>query len=200
MRQLFEQPRKAQTYDMVFELEYFLNLKLKISCGFSTQNGFKPMIWLHYKNKHFIGLDREEWLRLMHYRTYISSVLSQREFLNSVNLIDDTTERNTEYIFQYKNGSYRLIIQQDKFKIKIEPDTWKSLIDVGIFLTSIVCWNGILRKQILHFYYDFYIPTCSVLRKTNIQFSDIKGINERDIEVDLTRLCYEIGKKCKAKL
>lgn len=194
------QRRQPQIYDVVFEMEYFLNLKLKVTCGFSTAFGFKPMIWLHYKDKQFIGFGREEWLHLMSYKDYISSTLSQREFLNSINLIENTSEEDTEYSFKYKNGVCYLIIQQEKYKIKIDPETWKSLIGIGIFLTSILCWNGILRKQLLHFYYNYYIPTCSTLKKTEILLSDISGINERDIEIDLTRLCYEIGKKMQNKI
>lgn len=200
VKNLFQQGRKAEIHDVVFDLEYFLNLKLKVSCGFSTTLEFKPMIWLHYRCKHFIGLDREEWLHLMSYKDYISNVLSQREFLNSMNLLNNTTEKDTEYTFQYINGICRLIIQQQNYKIKIDLDTWQSLIRIGIFLTSILCWNGILRKQITHFYYNYYIPTCSSLKKTNILLSEINGINEKDIEIDLTRLCYEIGRKMQKKI
>lgn len=194
------QRRQPQIYDVVFEMEYFLNLKLKVVCGFSTLFGFKPMIWFHYKDKQFIGFDREEWLHLMSYKEYISNTLSQREFLKSINLIENTSENEIQYTFKYKNGVFYLVIRQGEYKIKIDPDTWKSIIRIGVFLTSILCWNGILRKQLLHFYYQYYIPACSVLKKTNIQLSDIKGISERDIEIDLTRLCYEIGKKMHNKI
>lgn len=201
VKNFFQQGRKAErVYDVVFDMEYYITLKLMLSCGFSTIFGFKPMIWLHYKCKYFIGMDREEWLHLMGYKEYISNVLSQREFLNSLNMIDNGSERSVKYTFQYKYGNYRLIVQQGNCKIKIDMEAWESLMRTRIFLTTILCWNSILRKQILHFYYDYYIPTCCRLKKTNIQLNEINGITEKDIEIDLTRLCYEIGKKMQSKI
>lgn len=196
---MFNLKRKPQIYDCVFELEYFINLKLKISCGFST-SGFKPMVWLHYKNKNFIGFDRDEWTYLMSYKEYILATLHQYEFLDFLNLINKDDKRDIEYSFQYKNSICYMILQQDNYKIKIDPDTWKSLTQIGIFLTAFLNWNSILRKQILYFYYDYYIPTCALLNKTNVQLNDIKGINERDVEIDLIRLCYEFGRKMPNKI
>lgn len=194
------QGRVPKIFDCVFDMEYFLSLKLKVSCGFSTILGFKPMIWFHYKNKHFIGFDREEWLHLMSYKDYISNTLSQREFTNFINLIDNTREKDTTYSFQHKNGSCHLIIHQGIYKIKINLDAWDSVCRIGVFLTTMLCWNGVLRKQLLHFYYQYYIPSCALLNKTQIQLGDIMGINEKDVEADLTRLCYEIGKKMQSKI
>lgn len=194
------QGRSPKIYDCVFDLEYFLSLKVKVSCGFSTILRFKPMIWLHYKDKQFIGFDREEWLYLMSCKDFISNTLSQRELTNFINLIDNTREKNTTYSFRYKKNNLRLIIQQGIHEIKINLDTWNSLIRVGIFLTSILCWNGILRKQLLHFYHQYYIPSCAILNKTQIELGDIMGINGRDVEIDLSRLCYEIGNKMQSKI
>lgn len=192
--------RKPQIYDVIFEMEYFLNLKLKISCGFSTTLAFKPVIWLHYKDKQFIQLDREEWLHLMSYKDYIHNTLNQNVFLDLINLIDNDCVRDIEYSFQYKNGICYIIFKQGRNEIKIDPGTWRSLTRIGAFLTTLLCWNTILQKQILHFYNQYYIPTCSVLNKTNINFYEIKGIHETDIEIDLTRLCYDISKKMQNKI
>lgn len=201
MKNYFQQnQRTPKIYDCIFEFDYFLNLKLKVSCGFSTVLAFKPMIWFHYKNKHFIGFDREEWLYLMSYKEFISNILSQRKFKDSINLINNTRESNTKYFFRFKKNIYNLVIQQGIHKIKINLNTWNSLIRIGIFLTSILCWNGVLRKQLLHFYYQYYIPSCAMLNKTQIQLGDIMGINERDVEIDLTRLCFEIGLKMQSKI
>lgn len=194
------QGRTPKIYDCLFEFEYFLSLDLKISCGFSTILGFKPMIWFHYKDKQFVGFDREEWIYLMNYKEYISRTLSQRDFLNPFNLIDNTRGKNTTYSFQYKKGICNLMIQQGVYKIKIDYEAWNSIIRIGIFLTSIICWNGILRRQLLYFYHEYFIPACASLNKTEIQLGDIMGISERDVEIDLTRLCYEISKKMQIKI
>lgn len=196
----FAQGRKPQIHDVVFGMEYFLNLKLMISCGFSTTLGFKPILWLHYKDKQFIGLDREEWLHLMSYKEYITNIINQYKFIDLISLIETDSDRDVYYSFKYKNGICYLILKQGKYEIKIDPETWRSLSRIGSFLTTLLCWNTILRKQIAHFYYDFYIPTCSTLNKTNIQFCEINTVYEKDIEIDLTRLCYEISKKMQNKI
>lgn len=181
--------------NVVFEVEYFVNLNLKLICGFST-NGFEPIIWLRNKKKHFIGLHRDMWVHLMTYKSYIQVRLDQYDFfLDSFNLLDDHSNENIQFDFCVKRGTCFLNLRQNKNKIKIDSETWRSICRIGIFMTTFVCWNNILRKQISHFYFNYYIPTCALLKKTYIQVWDIKGFYEREVEVDLTRLCYEFGKK-----
>lgn len=189
--------RKPQIYDLLFEFDYFLSVKLKISSGFSTST-FKPMIWLHYKKKYFIGINRDEWLYLMENKQYVKAMLNQYDYLYSTNLIKGG--RDIEYTFKYRNDGCFLVISQGENKIKIDLESWKSLMKIEVFLTTILCWNTILQKQIQHFYFNYYIPSCSELRKTNIHMHEIKGAYDKDIEVDLTRLCYEFTTKMPKKI
>lgn len=189
------QGQRPHNYDVVLEMEYFINLKLKISCGLATSFGFKPVICLHYKDKQFIGFDRDEWIHLMRYKQFISDMLNDYDFLDSTNFMKNSCERDIEYTFQYKNGKCYLFLQQGGYKIKINSETWRSLTRIGNFLTTILSWNNILRKQVQHFYYNYYIPKCSILKKSNIQLSEIDGIYEKDVANDFERLCYEFSKK-----
>lgn len=181
--------------NVVFEFEYFINLNLKLKCGFSTTSKFTPVIWFHDKKKNFIGLYRDMWIHLMTYKDYIQIRLDQYEFFDSFNLLNDLPIGNLKFDFRQKDGRCLLILQQNGNKIKIDCETWRSITRIGIFLTTFVCWNNILQKQIAYFYNSFYIPTCARLKKTNIQVHDIKGFYEKDVEIDLTRLCFEFSKK-----
>lgn len=156
---------------------------------------FKPIIWLQ-KRKNYIGLTRELWLHLITYRAYIQACLDQYDFfLDSFKLLDDQRNEHIQLDFVNKNGRSYLVLIQGKNKIKLDSEAWRSICRNGIFLTSFICWNNILRKQIAHFYYNYYIPTCAALKKTNVLVSEIPGFNEPDIEIDLLRLCYEFSKK-----
>lgn len=184
-----------QNQDVVFEFEYFINTNLKVKCGFSTTSKFDPIIWLQNKKKNFIGFYRDMWVHLMTYKDYIQVRLDQYEFFDSFNLLNDPPKEDIKFDFRQKDGRCFLILMQNHNKIKIDNETWRSITRIGIFLTTFVCWNNILQKQITYFYYNFYIPTCAALKKTYIQVTDIKGFYEKEVEIDLTRLCFEFGKK-----
>lgn len=187
--------RKFEDHNVVFEMEYFINLNLKVKCGFSTTWRFEPIIWFQNKRKHFVGFTRDMWLHLMTYKDYIQVRLDQYEFFDSFNLLNDTPNENISFEFRQKDGRSLLILLQNGNRLKIDSDTWRSITRIGIFLTTFVCWNSILQKQISFFYHNFYIPTCERLNKTYVQVTDINGYYEKDIEIDLTRLCFEFGKK-----
>lgn len=191
---------KFQNHDVVFEFEYFINLNLKVKCGFSTSSKFEPMIWFQNKRKHFVGLSRDMWVHLITYKDYIQVRLDKFEFFDSFDLLNDPPKENIEFDFRQKDGRCLLIIKQNDNKLKIDCETWRSITRIGIFLTTFVCWNNILQKQIAYFYYNFYIPTCANLNKTYIQVSDIKGFYEKEVEIDLSRLCFEFGKKMSTKI
>ena len=186
--------RKFHNREVVFEFEYFINLYLKVKCGFSVI-GFTPVIWLHNAKKNFIGLYREEWMHLMTYKDYIQIRLDQYDFFDSYNILNDGCLDNLTFDFQTKRGRCFLILKQQDHKIKIDSETWRAVVRAGIFLTTFLCWNSLLRKQIAYFYFNFYIPTCAELKKISVQLNEVKGCYDKDVEVDLTRLCYEFGKK-----
>lgn len=186
---------KFQNQDVVFEMEYFINLNLKVKCGFSTTWRFNPIIWFQDKRKHFIGFTRDMWLHLMTYKDYIQIRLDQHEFFDSFNLLNDMPNENIVFDFRQKDGRCLLYLQQNGNRLKIDSETWRSIIRIGIFLTTFVCWNSILQRQISSFYHNYYIPTCVRLNKTYIQITDIIASYDKDIEIDLTRLCFEFGRK-----
>lgn len=192
--------KKIQNHDLIFEFEYSINPNLKLKCGFSTTMKFKPIIWFQYKKKDYIALTREIWNHLMTLKYYVQLRLEQHDFFDSFNLLNETSIEDIEFDFQTKDGSCYLVLNQNGHQIKIDSETWRSITRISIFLTTFVCWNNILQKQISYFYHNFYIPTCLRLKKTYIQVNDIKGFHEKEVEIDLTRLCFEFGKKMESKI
>lgn len=192
--------KNFQNHDVVFEFEYFINLTLKVKLGFSISQKFTPIIWLQNEKKNYIGLQREEWMALITYKDYIQLRLDQYDFFDSYNILNDGLFESLSFDFKIKNQICYLVLNQRGNRIKIDCHTFRSLTRIAIFLTTFLCWNSLLQKQISHFYYNYYIPTCANLKKTYVQLNEINATFENDTEIDLTRLCYEFGKKMTSKI
>lgn len=194
--------KKKQEHEIIFGLEYYINTNLKIKCGFSIINDFKPMLWIQQYNNNYIGLERDEWIHLMAYKEYIQLKLDHHNFLAPDTVLDHPTLQKIICDFKYKkcDGSCVLILKQNGNAIEIDSETWKSILRIGIFLSTFLCWNTILQKQIYNFYHSHFIPKCVELKKTDIQLSEIDGIYGEDVRIDLTRLCFEITKKMQREI
>lgn len=195
--------KERQQHEIIFGFEYFINLNLKVKCGFSTTRDFKPMVWLQYNTSSFIGFERSDWLHLLAYKEYIQLKLDNYNFVSPDTILDHPPLHEIKCDFKYKkgDGSCILILQQQGHIIEINHATWKNLLRISIFLTTFLCWNTILQKQIYHFYYNFFIPKCYTLKKNGIQLSEIDCIYEdEDVKIDLTRLAFEITKKMQKQI
>lgn len=189
--------RKRQQHDIIFGLEYYVNINVKIKCGFSASGDFKPMLWFQQNRNNYLGFSRDEWIHLMAYKEYIQLKLDHNTFPTPDTILDHPTLENIKLHFKYKkrNGECRLILTQHGNVIELDSDSWRNLIRVGIFLSSFLCWNSILQRQLCDFYHNFYIPKCVELKKTEVQLSEINGIyGNDDIKIELTRLCFEISR------
>lgn len=188
--------KRNQENNLIFCVEYLINLKVKLSCGFSTSNNFKPLLWIHNNKNHVVAFTRDEWIHLMAYKEYIQMRVDQYEFLDTYDALDHPTLQNIFCEFKNKKGSHCVfVITQDGNKIKIDSESWRNIVRIGIFVTSFLCWNTILQKQISHFYHNYFIPRCAELNKNNLQLSDLNTPYDKEVEVDLMRLCFEISKK-----
>lgn len=196
--------KRKQNYKLIYDLEYFINLKIKVACGFSASANFRPLLWIHSTKNNVIGFTRDEWIHLMAYKEYIQMRLDQYEFLDSYDALDNhPTESSVTCEFKYKRGGHCvLVLSQNGHRIKVDRESWRNLIKVAVFFTSFLCWNTILQKQISHFYYNYFIPRCVELKKTSIQYSDLdKSVAvDADVQVDLLRICFEISKKMQDKI
>lgn len=198
-----EKPKRKRNHDnkLIFCFEYLINLKIKISCGFSTSNNFKPLLWIHNNKSNVIALTRDEWIHLMAYKEYIQMRVDQCEFIDTYDALDHPTLSNISCEFKYKRGGHcYLVLSQNGHKVKIDNESWRNIVRVGIFLTTFLCWNTILQKQISHFYNTYFIPRCAELNQTSLQLSDLDTSYDKDVEVDVLRLCYEISKKMSDKI
>lgn len=195
-----KQTKNKQDYKLIHHLEYLINLKIKLTCGFSASNNFTPLLCIHSNKSNVIILTRDEWIHLISYKDYVQMRLDQCEFLDAYDALDHPTLSRISCEFKYKRGGCILNLSQNGHKIKIDNETWRNLVRVGIFLTSFLCWNTILQKQLSHFYYNYFIPRCAELNKTSIQLSDLDTSYDKDVEVDLMRLCFEISKKMQDKI
>lgn len=192
---------KNQDYTLIYDLEYLINFKLKVTCGFSTLNNFKPLLWIHSNKRNAIGFTRDKWIHLMAYKEYIQMRLDQYEFLDTYDALNHPTLSSINCEFKYKRGGHCvLVLTQNGHKVKIDSESWRNLIRVGIFLTSFLCWNTILQKQISHFYHTYFIPRCVELKKTSIELTDLDQSYDQDVHVDLMRLCFELSKKMPDKI
>lgn len=193
--------KKNRESKLILDLEYLVNLKIKVKCGFSTTNNFQPYLCLHSNKSNVIVFTRDEWIHLISYKEYVQMRLDQYEFLDTYETLDHPTLSKILCEFKYKrNGHCVLVLIQNGHKVKIDSESWRNLVRVGIFLTTFMCWNTILQKQILHFYHNYFIPRCAQLNKTSIQLADFDISYDRDIEVDLMRICYEISKKMQSEI
>lgn len=193
--------KKNQEYTLINDFEYLITLKLKVKCGFSTINNFQPTLCLHSSKSNVIIFTRDEWIHLISYKEYVQMRLDQYEFLDTYDTLDHPTLSKISCEFKYKrNGYCVLVLIQNGHKIKIDSESWRNIVRVGIFLTTFMCWNTILQKQLSHFYHTHFIPRCIQLKKTNLQLTDICTSYDPDIEVDLMRICYEISKKMQNKI
>lgn len=189
--------RKKQDHEVIFGFEYFVAQNLKLKCGFSTSRKFTPMIWMQQHKNNYIGIDKEEWMQLLTYKEFIQLKLDQYDFLMSDTILDHPTLSSIKCSFRFRKSDkqYVLVLNQFGNKIEIDSESWRSLIRLAIFFTTFLCWNTVLKQQITYLYYNHIIPKCVSLQKFDIQLSDLEGNYDKNVQIDLTRLCFEISKK-----
>lgn len=192
--------RRKQYHEVIFGFEYYVAHNLKLKCGLSTTRKFTPMLWMQQSKYNFIGFEKDEWMQFLTYKEYIQLKLDQYDFLMPDSIIDHPNIQTIKCNFRFRKSDkqYVLVINQYGNKIEFDSESFRSLLRLSIFFTSFLCWNTILKQQVIYLYYNEIIPRCVALKKFDIQLSDLEGSFEKNVEIDLTRLCFEISKKmCK---
>jgi len=189
--------RKTQDHEIIFGFEYYVYHNLKLKCGFSTSRRFTPMVWMQQNKHNYIGFEKDDWIQLLTYKEYIQLKLDQYEFLMPDTIIDHPLIKSIKCNFKYRKVDKQCILTLNQYgnKIEFDSESWRSFLRLGIFFTTFLCWNSILQKQISNIYYNHIIPKCAKRQKHDIRLTDLETSYDADVEIDLTRLCFEISKK-----
>jgi len=160
------------------------------------------MVWMQQSKNNFIGFDKDEWMQLLTYKEFIQLKLDQYDFLMPDTIIDHPCLHSIKCNFRFRksDNQYVFVINQYGNKIEFDSESWRSLLRLGIFFTTFLCWNSILRQQVIYLYNNHIIPKCVSLQKFDIQLSDLEGTYDKDVQIDLTRLCFEISKKMRSEI
>lgn len=198
---LIDKPNVFINHSMIFDFPFILSRDIHIRCGLSPENNFIPILSIldHSKNE-YITIFRREWLHLMTYKDYIHKWIIEDLYDDQFNLVYEIPLRSIRLYFKKGKNGNLLIFRQGRYKIKVDLETWRSLLRVSLFITHILCWNNIIQKQISKFYYKTFVPACVRLNKNNVNFYELSGSHDKDVEIDLIRLCYEFSNRMNKKL